>query len=397
MKAFMQKHHLYKSIILSLSALLLFAACKTEAEFDGDILSAIEADTSSIISFKKDKNSPVAFVKAYKIGKNYTAADLPGNSSAEVRKMYPGYDVTGWALDDSDIDLQDIITLDEDGCVKEFHMGVRGITLYGAGYQVATDTPYKVVFKTQNIAMDGYEYHSELRLTGTTSIPEAPSYTDAANNLKDIPGFTARNDFQEVEILADGSAVVEVLYDRNSYTLTKHINDGSSDTEQTATQTFYYDVPTQLTPNSFTRDGCTFKGWATTREKATAGTVDYTDGANYKIGIGNADLYAVWTLPHISITIELPGADEAGVTYEIDTADSNKVTFSAVIPSGHTESEYEFSWFFTDEGFTNVRSSQSSWEVDTSGWMPGFYQISLMVIHKADGMPSGGTVQIEVE
>ena len=93
----------------------------------------------------------------------------------------------------------------------------------------------------------------------------------------------------------------------------------------------------------------------------------------------------------------MPGADEVGVTYEIDAADPNKVTFSAVIPAGHTEDEYSFSWFFTNEGFANVQSTSSSWEVDTTGWTPGFYQISLIAIHIADSMPSGGTVQIEVQ
>ena len=277
-------------------------------------------------------------------------------------------------------------------------MGVRSITLYGAKYSAATDTPYKIIYKTQNLTMDGYEYYSEQEMEGTTSTPDQPSFTDAANNLIDIPGFTARSDLiTEVEILADGSAEVEVLYDRNAYTLTFHANDGSEASEQTATQTFYYEVTAQLNPNSFVREGCGFAGWASTREKAAAGTVDYTDGANYTIGIGDADLYAVWTLPHISITIELPGADEVGVTYEIDAADPNKVTFSAVIPAGHTESEYTFNWFFTNEGFANVRSIDSSWLLDTTGWAPGFYQISLIAIHIADSMPSGGTVQIEVQ
>lgn len=400
-QAFVQKHHFSKSVLFSLfvtCVFLLFAACKTEAEYDGDILKEIDSNISSTISFKKDRESPVAFVKTYKIGTNYTAADLPANGNEEVDKLNPGFDLLGWALEEEDEDLQSIISYDENGCIKDFHMGVRSITLYGAKYSAATDTPYKIIYKTQNLTMDDYEYYSEQAMQGTTSTPEEPSFTDASNNLIDIPGFTARNDLiNEVEILADGSAVVEVLYDRNLYTLTFHANDGTGDAEQTSTQAFHYEVPEQLIPNSFTRNGCSFAGWATTRENAAAGTVDYTDGANYTIGIGDADLYAVWTLPHISITIELPGADEVGVTYEIDSANSNIVTLSAVIPAGHTEDEYSFSWFYTNEGFENVRSTSSSWQIDTTGWTAGFYQISLIAIHTADSIPSGGTVQIEVE
>jgi hypothetical protein len=253
--------------------------------------------------------------------------------------------------------------------------------------------------------MDAYEVYDEQMMEGTTSTPEEPSYTDAANNLIDIPGFSARLDLlTEQEILADGSAVVEVLYDRNEYTLTLHKNApnssggaGSASADDTYEVKFYYDVPKALPANPFTYTGATFAGWASSVEKAAAGNADYNDGAEYTIGICDADLYAIWNLPHISITIEMPGTDEVGVAYEINPAEPNKVTFSAVIPEGHTESEYTFNWFFTNEGFANVQSTNSSWEVDTTGWTPGFYQISLLAIHTADSMPSGGTVQIEVQ
>ena len=397
MKVFKHKNLFSKSLLFSLLTLLIFASCKTEAEFDGDIITEIENATLSTISFKKDKTSPVAFEKTYRIGNDYTVEDLPGNDNEEVGNFRPGFELVGWALDDADLDLKDIFTFDENGCVKAFHMGARSLTLYGAKYKASNNTPYKVIYKIQNLTMDDYEYYSEEQLEGTTSTPEEPSYTDAANNLIEIPGFTAKSDnITEQEILADGSSVVEVLYDRNAYTLTLHAGDAADEAETTETQTFYFNVPALLTENSFERSGFGFAGWAKTLEGAAAGTVDYEDGAEYTIEAGDADLYAVWTLPHVSISIELPGAAEVGLTYEIDETDSNKIRLSAVIPAGHTEDEYSFSWFYTNEGFTNVRSSASSWELDTSGWASGFYQISLMAIHTADSIPSGGTVQIEV-
>ena len=299
--------HLYKSILLSLCALSIFAACKTEAEFDGDILESINADTSSTISFKKDKDSPVAFEKTYFIGADYTMQDLPGNDDEKVDQLKPGFDLIGWKVEGLDGDMQKSFTFDENGCISSFHMGPRSITLYGGGYTASTDTPYKIIYKTQNITMDGYDYYDEQAMTGTTSTPDAPSYTDATNNLIDIPGFTAQTAaIVEQEIAADGSAIVEVLYDRNLYTLTFHANDGSGAGEAEDSQNFYYGVPARLTVNAFSRSGCSFAGWATSRERAAAGTVDYSDRSNYTIGAGNADLYAVWMLPNISITIEYP-------------------------------------------------------------------------------------------
>lgn len=390
----------YKSILLSLCALALFASCETPAEFNGDILAALTSDTSTTISFKKDINSPVAFVQSYTIGGNYTVRDLPGNGNEKVDKLNPGFDLIGWKLDCIDGDIRNYFTFDEHGYVKDFHMSTTAITLYGGGYTAATDTPYKIIYKIQNVAMNGYDYYSEQAMTGTTSTPDAPSYTDAANNLIEIPGFTAQTAaIVEQEIAADGSAIVEVLYNRNTYTLTLHANDGSGAGEAEDTQDFYYGVPAQLNPNAFTRAGCSFAGWATTRERATAGTVDYTDGANYTIGIGSADLYAVWTLPHVSVTISLPGADEVGVTYAIDMTDANKITLSAVIPAGHSATEYDFRWFRTNQGPTAVLSTLASFELDTTTWSPGFYQITLIAeLQSASGTPAGGgTVQIHVE
>ncbi len=392
--------HLYKSILLSLCALSIFAACKTEAEFDGDILESINADTSSTISFKKDKDSPVAFEKTYFIGADYTMQDLPGNDDEKVDQLNPGFDLIGWKVEGLDGDMQKSFTFDENGCISSFHMGPRSITLYGGGYTASTDTPYKIIYKTQNITMDGYDYYDELEMQGTTSTPEVPSYTDALNHLADIPGFAARIDIlEEVEILADGSAVVEVLYDRNSYTLTVHSNDDAVASETTDTQTFYYGVPAQLTPHSFTRSGCSFAGWATTRERANAGTVDYSEGANYTIGIGDADLYAVWMLPHLSVTISLPGADQVGVTWSLYETGSDVVILSAVIPAGHTASEYTYKWFMTNQGpGSTPLSTSSTWNLDTSMWDPGYYQITLIAeLASAPGTPAGGgTVQIGV-
>ncbi len=390
----------YKSVLLSLCVLSFFTACKNQAEFNGDILAALSSDTSTTISFKKDRNSPVAFVQNYTIGGNYTVKDLPGKDNEKVDKLNPGFDLIGWKVEGLNGDIENDFNFDENGYVKGFHMGTTSITLYGGGYTAATDTPYKIIYKTQNVTMDGYEYYSEQAMTGTTSIPDAPSYTDAANNLIEIPGFTAQTAaIVEQEIAADGSAIVEVLYNRNTYTLTLHANDGSGASEAEDTQDFYYGVPAQLNPNSFTRAGCSFAGWAATRERAAAGTVDFTDGANYTIGIGSADLYAVWTLPHISVTISLPGADEVGVTYAIDMTDANKITLSAVIPAGHSATEYDFRWFRTNQGPTAVLSTLASFELDTTTWSPGFYQITLIAeLQSASGIPAGGgTVQIQVQ
>ena len=55
------------------------------------------------------------------------------------------------------------------------------------------------------------------------------------------------------------------------------------------TQTVTYNTATALTDNTFSRDGYTFAGWAT----SSGGSVVYTNGANVTL-TAHTDLYAVW-------------------------------------------------------------------------------------------------------
>ena len=56
-----------------------------------------------------------------------------------------------------------------------------------------------------------------------------------------------------------------------------------------------------LRTNTFTYSGYTFLGWATSDERADAGTVDYADGASYILS-ADATLHAVWAENHYSFT-----------------------------------------------------------------------------------------------
>ena len=385
---------IFASILILISA--LFTSCQ-DAQFNGDILEVMEQNLTSTVYFQKDADSPVAFSYTFKIGEDYSVSELPDNRTAREYELNPGFDLGGWKPLYTNGADDNAYTLDANGFIKSFHMTITPLTVYGAGYTAATDTPYKIIYKTQNLTMDGYEYYDERAMTGTTSTPEAPSYTDAAGNLLEITGFTAlSSSIEEMEIAADGSTVVEVLYDRNAYTLTLHKNDSNAGTaaEETVQHTFYFEVPALIPANTFTYGSYTFAGWATSTQRAAAHTVDYTDGVYYTIGAADADLYAVWLLPHISVTIELPGANEVGITYSIET---NKIILSAVLPNGAAESDYTYSWFYANEGFTNVRSTDSTWEINTTSLASGYYQVSLIAVRVADGMPSGLTVQIHKE
>ncbi len=74
----------------------------------------------------------------------------------------------------------------------------------------------------------------------------------------------------------------------NTYTVAFNNNGG---TGTMSNQSVTYDLPANLTSNTFTRTGYTFAGWATT----SGGSVAYANGASYTTGASNVTLYAKWT------------------------------------------------------------------------------------------------------
>ena len=83
----------------------------------------------------------------------------------------------------------------------------------------------------------------------------------------------------------------------NKYTVKYNANGG---TGTTSNSTHYYGYSKTLTANGFTKFGYTFKGWATSLERANAGTVDYADKASVSnlttTNGGTVNLYAVWEI-----------------------------------------------------------------------------------------------------
>lgn len=97
-----------------------------------------------------------------------------------------------------------------------------------------------------------------------------------------------------------------------TYTVTFDANGGSG---EMGSQTFTYDVEQALTANTFTREDCTFAGWATTAN----GDVTYADGQ--KVSNLTAEdkatvtLYAVWNENDKVLPVIFSVASETAVDY----------------------------------------------------------------------------------
>lgn len=388
-----KKHISLLTILAVLSAFCL--SCNGDYEFNGDLVKELNEDVQTDIYFKKDAASPIAFSLPYKMGVDYKVSDLPGNKDPNVSKLNPGYDVVGWIPELTSGDADKCIKVDAEGKLLSFHVTTTELIVYPAAYVPSHDTPYTVNHHIQNKSLTGYEFYKKEKKKGTTSTPSAISYTDGSSAVLNIPGFSLStvNAIHDMEILADGTTVIDIFYDRIQYALT--FDGNGDDSSGSYDQDFYYDVPAALMGNAFIRTGYVFAGWAKTKERADQLKVDYEDGAMYTIGTSDVTLYAVWKLPAISVFIELPSIDEVGITYTIN---GNEITFTAAIPEGHTAAEYNFYWYKPGEPIAGLPAEQKgeSWLVDTTGWEPGVYEISLLAVHNIDSMPSGQTVQITI-
>nr|MCR5063833.1 InlB B-repeat-containing protein [Treponema sp.] len=221
--------------------------------------------------------------------------------------------------------------------------------------------------------------------------------TDTETNAlpRSYSGFTAQTPVQ-ANISGDETTVVNVYYDRNSYTLNLYGNGGSNSMGSVhVSNPCIYGVETALPANLFTRTGYSFEGWATTLARANAGTVDYAEGAYYTIGAANASLYAVWRANQVSISIEVPDSGGVGIT---KTEAENIITFTATLPDGADPGDYTYVWFDPNSGGIGSPACITYiYEIDKSTLATGTYQITLIATEILSGIPSGGTIQIDVE
>lgn len=93
------------------------------------------------------------------------------------------------------------------------------------------------------------------------------------------------------------------------YTLTYNANGGSGTMADLVSA-----GSVSLTPNTYTKSGYTFIGWATSQANANAGIVAYADGAAYSLS-ADATLYAIWGENYYEFTPKVVAENEnVGIT-----------------------------------------------------------------------------------
>ncbi|NLC97225.1 MAG: InlB B-repeat-containing protein, partial [Erysipelotrichaceae bacterium] len=168
-------------------------------------------------------------------------------------------------------------------------------------YTTNTNTVYKVEHYQQNVALNGYELISTENLTGT-------SLGTTAASAKTYDGFTPQT-FTQGTIAADGSTVVEIYYNRNSYTIIFNSNGGTSVGSITK---IYGESVTK--PTNPTRTNYTFGEWYSNSGLTAVYTFTTMPAENITV-------YAKWTANQTGISAEIKDNAQLlftkGTTYDI--------------------------------------------------------------------------------
>ena len=184
--------------------------------------------------------------KEYTKDEEYTVDSTHKEGDKVVENGYT-YTFSGWKLNGAG----NVLTGNQT-------MGDGNVVLKGTWTKTAnTDTKYTVNHYQQNLNDNDYTlFETESDKTGTTG-----EQTNAT--AKNYEGFTAKQ-FEQQTIAADGSTVVEICYDRNTYTVT--YTDGVNNEtifENEVHQNVKYGAPVPAYNNGTnpSRKNYTFAGW----------------------------------------------------------------------------------------------------------------------------------------
>ena len=183
-----------------------------------------------------------------------------------------------------------------------------------AQWTPATDTKYIVEHYLQNLTDDSYTLAETETKAGTTG-----AQTEAV--AKSYPGFTVQS-FNQQTIAADGTTVVEIHYNRNTYKVTYDYGtapDGASDLPTEATYKYGATVPVA---DKATAPGYNFDGWKK----------DGTVTTSFEMPAQNVTLTGSWTLKDpTAVNVDLN--DHIYKTFTSNTADipNGELTFNVTV------------------------------------------------------------------
>lgn len=218
--------------------------------------------------------------------------------------------------------------------VTSIENGSNGNVILHARWTANTDTAYRVEHYQQDVSGESYTVIDTDNLTGTTG-------TTATASPKSYDGFTENTSHaSRVEsgaIAGDGSLVLKLYYDRNTFTVSFDSKGGSAVDSKTGIR---YGA-TITAPDAPTKTGYTFAGWYKT---VLINTWDFgTDKVT-----ADMTLYAKWTANTYTVTFDVNGGGVLSMASKSVTYDNPYGELPTVTRKG-----YDFKGWFTEESGGN--------------------------------------------
>ncbi len=192
----------------------------------------------------------------------------------------------------------------------------------------------------------------------TSSSATSATYTDKQS----VKNLTSTN---------GGTVNLYAVWQANTYTVKYNANGGSGSMSNSS---HTYDTAKELTANTFTRTGYTFKGWSTS---ASASSATYTDKQSVKnltsTNSGTVTLYAVWQANTYTVKYNANGGS-GSMSNSSHTYDASK----ALSANSYTKKGYTFKGWSTSSSaasatYTNKQSVKNL--TSTNGGTVNLYAV----------------------
>ena len=227
-----------------------------------------------------------SWAEGYIAPQTYTYGERQNLPDAED-VLLSGYGLTGWTTEDGTPITE--ISADMTGDIKLIAQWTAGAS------------NYKVRHWQQNIDDDEY---TEVEADKQTLAGISDENTNASANTYE--GFTAKN-FTQKTIQADGSTLVDIYYDRNTYEVSFNTRGGST----VAAQTIRYQAKASE-PGEPVKNGNSFLGWYTSNDDG----ISLSDEAfDFETQItADITLYAKWSGAAVTVTVNSPDDESVEIT-----------------------------------------------------------------------------------
>lgn len=373
-------------MIFIMSIFMLLTLSFTGCQWSNGFNEALIIDTSAEYRFFYNNDEDADFIcEYYLIGSSIIFSDMP------MKKMdgYKiGYHVSAYNfLRDAynlNTDLPSNIELNEAGNVYSIDVNARPYDFY-AIWSPNDDTKYRVRHFKQTLDLQNYEEDISLSqvLTGTT---------DTLTNASplELDGFTAQ-EITQVNIEPDGSAVVDVYYDRNYVTLTIDYNNGS--TPFTRSGYYGHEVEDLSIPDR-TANGLSFRAWSF---HYADDTFDTTNAETFTYPAQDAEVYILWEEILYSISWVLKSSSSMAITpswisgYEPASCFTCNTGCTLPTQDKIVYSGYDFDGWYEDASFTIPATSWIYGEVGDKVLYAKWNPISYSITYETNGGSLSGS------